>query len=270
MTAPGYRTPDLASVLRTLAEYAPPSTPQAATVSQVTSLAEYATVQGEEVKDDEYEPSDAIDGVAQEQSSVFATRVLPVGKAPERHEFVAQSIIDSTTITDWPAALRHVMKTVARSDAIMARVKRMINVQHEHERQWWDGRQALLRKQEGRVEGRKKLDDVLRSVGGNVAASSTVTTPEDDIAELRRYDMKVYKASIDMVKAMTAELTNLGVPFFGMKSDVLRTRQKKEVLSGYEGVDDLIAIGNKDKLGEDELMKLQKRMLELLEDLCRE
>ncbi len=81
--------------------------------------------------------------------------------------------------------------------------------------------------------------------------------------------MKVYKASIDMAKAMTAELMNLGVPFFGMKSDVLRTRPKKEARSGYEGLAD-VAKSNEDKLGEDELMKLQKRMLELLEDLCKE
>jgi len=53
------------------------------------------------------------------------------------------------------------MRTVARSEGTMARVKRMIRVQHEHEQQWWDGRQALLQKQEGREEGRKKLDEVL-------------------------------------------------------------------------------------------------------------
>jgi hypothetical protein len=37
----------------------------------------------------------------------------------------------------------------------------MIKTQHEHEDQWWAGRQALLQKQEARKEGQKKLDDVL-------------------------------------------------------------------------------------------------------------
>ncbi len=160
MAAYGYQTPDLASVLRTLAEYAPSPASQPITVSQNTGSAEHATADDDDLEN-EYEPSDKIDGSAQEQTLESATWILPVGKAPERHEPPTQSTTDPTTITDWPAALRHVMKTVARSDAIMGRVKRMINVQHEHERQWWDGRQALLRKQEGRVEGRKKLDDVL-------------------------------------------------------------------------------------------------------------
>jgi hypothetical protein len=37
----------------------------------------------------------------------------------------------------------------------------MIKVQHEHEEEWWKGRQDLLRKQEARIEGQKKLDEVL-------------------------------------------------------------------------------------------------------------
>jgi hypothetical protein len=37
----------------------------------------------------------------------------------------------------------------------------MIKVQHEHEEQWWNGREALIEKQKSRKEGQKKLDDVL-------------------------------------------------------------------------------------------------------------
>jgi hypothetical protein len=37
----------------------------------------------------------------------------------------------------------------------------MIKVQHEHEEQWWNGRQALIEKQAGRAEAQKKLDEVL-------------------------------------------------------------------------------------------------------------
>lgn len=37
----------------------------------------------------------------------------------------------------------------------------MIDVSHEHERQWWAGREALIEKQKARVDGQKKLDDVL-------------------------------------------------------------------------------------------------------------
>lgn len=37
----------------------------------------------------------------------------------------------------------------------------MIKVQHEHEEQWWKGREALIEKQKARKEGQKKLNDVL-------------------------------------------------------------------------------------------------------------
>jgi L-rhamnose mutarotase len=37
----------------------------------------------------------------------------------------------------------------------------MIKVQHEHEQEWWDAREALVKKQGARAEGQKKLDEVL-------------------------------------------------------------------------------------------------------------
>lgn len=82
--------------------------------------------------------------------------------------------------------------------------------------------------------------------------------------------MKVYKASLDMVTAMTTELRNLGVPFFGMKSGFLVTRQDEEALPGYQDMDNVIQKDSKARLGQDDLRKLQKRMLELLEDLCKD
>lgn len=37
----------------------------------------------------------------------------------------------------------------------------MVVLSHEHEAQWWAGRQALIEKQKARVDGQKRLDDVL-------------------------------------------------------------------------------------------------------------
>jgi hypothetical protein len=77
--------------------------------------------------------------------------------------------------------------------------------------------------------------------------------------ELETFDMKVYKAQTQMVKEMMAALRKLGVPFFGTKSDLVR-------VAGKEGGDD-----GKDGQGmieEAELIKLQRRMLVILEDLC--
>ncbi len=97
-------------------------------------------------------------------------------------------------------------------------------------------------------------------------ATDARQTPEDDLAELKRYDIKVYKASVEMVTAMTAELANIGVPFFGMKSNVLKARQEND---RSQDPDAAAAIGSESTHDRD-LKKLQNRMLELLEDLCKE
>ena len=160
MNTSAYQTPDLASVLRTLAQYAPPA-PQPIAVSQNGDLPDQAQAPNADIEEGEYEPFDMMDGTAEEHNLQPVISIPSLKRSHEQREAPAQVSTDPKTITDWPAALRHVMKTVARSDSIMARVKRMIKVQQEHEQQWWDGRQALLRKQEGREEGRKKLDEVL-------------------------------------------------------------------------------------------------------------
>lgn len=67
------------------------------------------------------------------------------------------------------------------------------------------------------------------------------------------YDKKVYRACQEMVAATTKELAKLEVPFF------CTTRG---LVSGKG------TVRTKGTITEDELVGLQKRMLELLEDLC--
>lgn len=43
----------------------------------------------------------------------------------------------------------------------MHRIRHVIQTQHQHERQWWDGRVSLIRQQARREEGRRKLNSVL-------------------------------------------------------------------------------------------------------------
>lgn len=78
--------------------------------------------------------------------------------------------------------------------------------------------------------------------------------------ELQTFDLKVYKAQMQMVREMNAKLRSLGVPFFGTRSDLVRPASKKLDLTkdGDEMID------------EADLVKLQRRMLEMLEDLCNE
>jgi hypothetical protein len=97
-------------------------------------------------------------------------------------------------------------------------------------------------------------------VGGTVTQGTSNTSPEEMKRELETFDMKVYRAQSQMVKEMMAALRKLGVPFFGTRSDLVR-------VTGKEGD----GVGGKDGLGvidEAELIKLQRRMLVILEDLC--
>ena len=99
-------------------------------------------------------------------------------------------------------------------------------------------------------------------------------TPEQDAAELTRYDKKVHRACTDMVNATTRELKTLGIPFFGIppsllvqdEADNAAVPQRREL----ETVGANIKNTDKSKLRQTEVVGLQKRMLELLEDLCKD
>ena len=76
-----------------------------------------------------------------------------------------------------------------------------------------------------------------------MSTESAVPDPIKFQVELDAYDMKVYKAQQDMYRAMSNQLKILGVPFFGMRSDYLV------------------------KLREAELLELQRKMLNYLEEM---
>ncbi|PQE08169.1 ATP synthase subunit beta protein [Rutstroemia sp. NJR-2017a BVV2] len=142
----------------------------------------------------------------------------------------------------------------------------MTKVQHEHEEQWWKGRQALIEKQQVRKEGQRKLEEVLKAVGGSTSTGASNTSPEELARELETFDMKVYKAQTQMVREMNGKLRSLGVPFFGTKSELVRTSGKTEP-------DQNVANGTgveKTVIDESDLVELQKKMLTILEDLCND
>lgn len=84
--------------------------------------------------------------------------------------------------------------------------------------------------------------------------------------ELRTFDLKVYRAQHQMVKEMSAKLKSLGVPFFGTRTELVKKPGKDSTSNGEleEGGDSKKFISEKD------LVDLQRKMLNLLEDLCSE
>ncbi|GLA59003.1 hypothetical protein AtubIFM54640_009732 [Aspergillus tubingensis] len=176
---------------------------------------------------------------------------------------------DTSTITAWPTALRYVMRTVAQNEEIQRRLRWLIQRQHDHEKQWWQGREALLKKQSARTEKKKELDAVLRSVGAPVDENKQVSTAEEDRAELTNYDAKVYKASRQMSDAMIAELKALRIPFFTIKKGLVLDSDPSN-MGRTTTTTPTVKQQQQQQLSREELSALQLRMLELLQDLCRE
>ncbi|KAL8948746.1 MAG: hypothetical protein Q9222_005099, partial [Ikaeria aurantiellina] len=142
-----------------------------------------------------------------------------------------------------------------------------------HERQWWDGRQALLRTLSTRDSNKKKLADVLASISGaaSAAAVAEVETKkekknsegdgdgdggakEEQDKELRDYDKKVHKAYTEMCAATFKDLKRMGIPFFCI--------DEAECVGEGEG--------EEGKVGKSELERLRGRMVGFLEDMVGE
>lgn len=83
--------------------------------------------------------------------------------------------------------------------------------------------------------------------------------------------MKVYKAQTEMVDAMSTDLAAMGVPFFGTKSHLIKDAKPKDSKIHIAVME---PISNDDSDGKritkDELLGLQKRMLQFLEDMFKD
>ncbi|PVH87261.1 hypothetical protein DL98DRAFT_270015 [Cadophora sp. DSE1049] len=241
--------PDLASILRTLATLAPQNQPQQ---DQPTAYGQPPSFPSH------FQQSPQSWAPAAEQVLSIPRSTTPTEPPPQKN------VVDPAAITEWSAGLKCVMRTVAKHESILNDIRKMMKNQRDHEEEWWNGRQILIEKQRARKEGQQKLDDVLKAVGGAVTPGFTSNHSDNHAKELETFDMKVYKAQMQMVKEMTAKLRSLGVPFFGTRSDLVRPIGKEANASS--GTPD-----RKDEKGlidEIELVKLQRKMLAILEDLC--
>ncbi|CAD6440515.1 25da57df-1377-47f1-a42e-d23236cedb74 [Sclerotinia trifoliorum] len=256
------QTPDLASVMKILAGLTQARDQQQAKDQQQTQPSTQITsAQIPEIKS--HGPA-----TQQQQQQQWPQYVTPPVVHPGHSQAVNNSkVVDPATIIDWSAGLRCVMRTVAKHDHVLQEIRKMIRVQHEHEEQWWKSREALIEKQGARKEGQRKLEEVLKAVGGATSSGASNTSPEELAQELETFDMKVYRAQTQMVREMNGKLRNLGVPFFGTKSELVRISGKAIATNGT-GIN--AAEGEKVMIDEDDLVELQRKMLNILEDLCND
>lgn len=162
MASEQYNPSDLTSVLKTLSSLSTPAppTPNGAPNPQVHRTST--------PNDDAYEPPETMQRNASSPNTAQSTATPPPvpqesSAKASAHPSTKQTgdMVDSSTITTWPAALRYVMRTVAQNEDMQRRIRRLIQSQHDHEKQWWQGRETLVKKHRTRVEKKKELDAVL-------------------------------------------------------------------------------------------------------------
>ena len=94
-------------------------------------------------------------------------------------------------------------------------------------------------------------------------------TAQEDLQEVNLYDLKVYKAANEMVNAMSAELKRIGVPFFGVQHSLIRRDTEMAQPRGDDGRGRNVMMAG-EGIDLKQLTTLQARMLELLEDMCKD
>ncbi|PIA98011.1 hypothetical protein CB0940_05974 [Cercospora beticola] len=252
--------PDLQAILATLAQYsaqnaaaAPatgtdPSTPQPEDASQqnrgVTSL-----------------PAER-----EQPAKSFDPRLpRPQGRSATS---TPKPMIDPATITVWPEALRCVTKIGAQNPQFAVSIKRMMKDQRANEMRWYSERQNLKHVHANRAAETAKAESILKSLNQNsYEPLPELETPEEKKErELAEFDRKIYAAQETMAAAMTAELKSLGVPFFGASESLIvpddRDLSESKLPDGHPKYSPLVT--------RSELMALQGKMVDLLEDLYRD
>lgn len=165
---------------------------------------------------------------------------------------------DPSVITTWTAAQKYVIDHIYRNEASSSKIKQLIRNQDGQERRWWAERETLVAKHKGRAEKEKQVAAMLKSMGG-IAGATTIVNVQDDEAELQKCDKKIYAAMMQMASEIDRELRAMGVPFYAIKHHL--------VIVEADGKDRAGVLGRLDK---GELRELQKRMLQLLEELFKE
>jgi len=279
MASSEFNNPELTAVLKTLSTFAPAVPAVARNPFTGRNASRNVQRSSSQARDQEYEPSDKLPSIPSQDTATahapvahsMVSRPLPPSRGSNTVAKPADSGSDPSLITTWPAALKYVMKTVAQNESVQAKIRRIIQSQHHYEKKWWQGREALLEKQATRAEKKKRINEVLRSVGAPVdTTAKELPSAEENEKELKYYDAKVYKSSVDLAKAVDSELRSLNIPFFALKHSLVATLTEKDENTKTQPSEIGTPTDRKDTISRDELLALQRRMLELLENLCKE
>ena len=122
--ADGAQIPDLATVLHTLSQFVPGAVNGSVGPNNVRP--DDGLEEGEYVPDGAAAASAPSENLRTTRSSTVAATDVRLGVArPAPRKGDVPTRVDPATLTDWPSGLRCVMKTVARDDTAMARIKKV-------------------------------------------------------------------------------------------------------------------------------------------------
>jgi hypothetical protein len=169
--------------------------------------------------------------------------------------------IDPATITSWKHGLRCVNKIASQNPNFVGTVQKLMKDQERHVREWESARQRLIEDQKVKRENEKTHRAAL-SLPGLLDNTAPLRTPEREKEELDQYDKKVYKACRLMVESQGTQLKGLGVPFFGVRAELV-------VLDSGEPTEDKGLSGQEanKKITKKEMIELQRKMLNHLMEM---
>ncbi|THY70169.1 hypothetical protein D6C86_08280 [Aureobasidium pullulans] len=281
--------PDLASILATLAQFAPQqqeqqqAPPPAATTPTITDprlqRRQQQNAQSSFQPSHEKHPKqvDHASSSYNPQAAVFqpvkpqgrSTPQPPRTSAPQQEQ---QTIIDPATITEWSAGLRCVTKIAAQNPMFADKIRGLIKDQRSNEMAWYQNRQTVKQMQAKRSASANELQNILKSVGG--IGINTPQTPEEKAAELAAFDQKLYKAQLAMNESMSQVLKHLGVPFFGTHAALILPDHDGNGDQNEKKDEQIVdAQGERPKwsprVTAKELMELKRKMVGYLEDMYK-
>lgn len=169
--------------------------------------------------------------------------------------------IDPATITSWKHGLRCVNKIAAQNPNFNGTVQKLMKDQERHVKEWESARKRLIEDHKVKRENEKmhRAALCLPSVLENMAP---LRTPEREKEEMQQYDAKVYRAARSMVESQSAQLKSLGVPFFGIRMDLVVDDGEASTENKAPGEQ-----GASGKITTKEMLELQRKMLNHLVEL---
>ncbi|KAF2645048.1 hypothetical protein P280DRAFT_546444 [Massarina eburnea CBS 473.64] len=242
---------DLAQILATLASLSKPQTPPVEAPQQVYDR---NPTQGHQAT---HQPPQYPEHAHQHHDARLSNRPAPPTHSPSLPQHrTSTPPVNPATITEWKHGLRCINKVASQNPDFASAVRKLMKDQERNVKDWEAGRARLIDEQSSKRDNEKTHREAL-SLSGILGNSALLRTPDREREELDAYDLKVYRACRLMFDSQTVALKGLGVPFFGVRVDLV--------------VADGGAVGGEDagsgKITKSQLLGLQRKMLNHLMEM---